>query len=192
MNKCILVFVLGCSCMFSNAQIRFGIKTGYNLTSLLYSGTVSLDGEKSKSGFNAGVYANLPFSNSISLVIEFIYSSQGAGFQYSTSTGTLYYDYLNIPVLIRYKIPRGVYFETGLQSSILLSANKKSNGSSSSIMYQTYSSDFAWPIGLGYQFPDQHFGIDIRYNLGLTNILKSYSDVSVKNSVFQFGIYYTF
>ena len=103
-----------CSCLISNAQVRFGIKAGYNLTSLIYSGTASLDGEKSKSGFNAGMYANIALSNSSSFIPECIYSSQGAGFQNSASTGTPYYDYLNIPVLIRYKISQGIYIETGL------------------------------------------------------------------------------
>jgi hypothetical protein len=192
MNKFLLGLVLGCCFLQSGAQVRFGIKAGYNLTTLIYSGTVTLDGEKLKSGFNAGVYANISFSKSFSLIPEITYSDQGAGFQNNLATGTLSYDYLNVPVLIRYKIPMGIYFETGLQASILLSANEKNNGTTTSIMYKTYSSDFAWPIGLGYQLPYKHFGIDLRYNLGFINILKSYSDVNVKNSVFQLGIFYTF
>ncbi len=175
-----------------NAQVRFGVKAGYNLSTLIYSGTTSLDGEKSKSGFNAGVYANIPLSASFSLIPECVYSAQGAGFQNSSYHGNLNYDYLNIPVLIRYTLPMGIFFETGLQTGILLSASEKMNGNTTDIMYKTYSEDFAWPIGLGYQIPDQHFGIDLRYNLGLINISKSNSDVNVKNSVFQFGIFYTF
>ena len=192
MKKITLLLVLSFSCFLIDAQVRFGIKGGYNLSTLIYSGTTSLDGEKSKSGFNAGLYANIPFSGSFSLVPECIYSAQGAGFQNNISNGTENYDYLNVPVLIRYKIPMGIFFETGLQIGILLSASEKMNGNTTDIRYQTYSHDYAWPIGLGYQIPDQHFGIDLRYNLGLINIVKSYSDVNVKNSVFQFGIFYTF
>jgi hypothetical protein len=119
-----------------------------------------------------------------------MYSSQGADFQSSYGNGNLNYDYINIPVLLRYTLDMGIYFETGLQAGILLSANEKNNGTITDIMYKTYSNDFAWPVGLGYQIPNRHFGIDFRYNLGLINVLKSGSDVNVKNSVFQFGVFY--
>jgi len=192
MKKIILVLSITCISFSTSAQVRFGVKAGYNLSTLIYSGTVTLDGEKSKSGFNAGLYASIPFSESFSLQPEFVYSQQGADFQNNTDKGTLNYDYLNIPVLIKYKLPVGLFLETGLQIGILLSANEKSNGNTSDIMYKTYSPDYAWPMGLGYEMPNKHFGIDVRYNLGLINILRSGSDVNVKNSVFQFGVFYTF
>ena len=192
MKKIILVPAVMCFAALVHAQVRFGVKAGYNLSTLVYSGTFSLEGEKPKSGFNAGIFAVIPFSESFSLVPELIYSSQGTNVQNSYGNGHLDYDYINIPVLLRYKIPMGIYFETGLQTSILLSANEKSNGNTMDIMYRTYSTDFAWPIGLGYQIPDLHIGIDLRYNLGLIDIQKSSSDENVKNSVFQFGIFYLF
>jgi hypothetical protein len=192
MKKIILVLSITCISFSTSAQVRFGVKAGYNLSTLIYSGTVTLDGEKSKSGFNAGLYASIPFSESFSLQPEFVYSQQGADFQNNTDKGTLNYDYLNIPVLIKYKLPVGLFLETGLQVGILLTANEKSNGNSTDIMYKTYSPDYAWPMGLGYEMPNKHFGIDLRYNLGLINILRSGSDVNVKNSVFQFGVFYTF
>lgn len=188
----VLVLLIGFFSVFARAQVRFGVKGGYNLSTLIYSGTISLHGEKSMSGFNAGVYASIPISENLSLVPEVIYSSQGARFQNNYASGDLNYDYINIPVLLRYKLSMGLFFETGLQMGILLSANEKSNGNTTDLMYQTYSQDFAWPMGLGYQFPNQHFGIDLRYNLGLINIMKSGSDANVKNSVFQFGLFYTF
>jgi hypothetical protein len=73
-----------------------------------------------------------------------------------------------------------------------LSANEKNNGTAKDIKYKTYSPDYAWAMGLGYQIPATHFAVVLRYNLGLINILRSESDVNVKNSVFQFGIFYAF
>ena len=192
MKKIILVLSVIYSSSIACAQVRFGVKAGYNLSTLIYSGTISLNGERPISGFNAGVYASIPLSESFSLVPECVYSAQGTSFQTNTSNGKLNYDYLNVPVLIRYKLPKGIFFETGLQVGILLSANEKTNAYTTDIMYKTYGRDFAWPMGLGYQMPKQHFGVDLRYNLGLVNILISGSDVNVKNSVFQFGLFYTF
>lgn len=192
MKKIILALLITNICSLTSAQVRFGVKAGYNLSTLIYSGTQSPDGEKPMSGFNAGIFTSLPFSKAFSLEAETIYSTQGAGFQNYSANRTLNYDYLNIPVLLRYKMHMGIFFETGLQVGILLSANENSNGNSMGIMYRTYSQDFAWPMGLGYQMPNKHFGVDLRYNLGLINISKSGSDVNVKNSVFQFGVFYTF
>ena len=138
------------------------------------------------------MYASIPFGETFSLQPEIFYSEQGTSFQNSIANGKLNYDYLNIPVLIKYKHPMGVFLETGLQIGILLSANEKNNGTTTDIKYKTYSPDYVWAMGLGYQIPDMHFGVDLRYNLGLINILRSGSDVSVKNSVFQFGAFYTF
>jgi hypothetical protein len=192
MKKIFLLLSLAFFPFFAGAQVRFGVKAGYNSSTLIYSGTLSLDGEKPKSGFNTGLYASIPFSKSFSLEPECIYSQQGTSFQNDTAHGTLNYDYINIPVLIRYRLAMGLFFETGLQVGILLSANEKSNGNSTDIMYKTYSPDYSWPMGLGYEMPNKHFGIDLRYNLGLINILRSGSDANVKNSVFQFGVFYTF
>jgi hypothetical protein len=114
MRKIILVLSIICISFFASAQVQFGVKAGYNLSTLAYSGTITLEGEKSKSGFNAGITASIPFSKSFSLVPEVIYSSQGANFQNVYATGNLTYDYINIPVLIRYKMSVGLFFETGL------------------------------------------------------------------------------
>jgi hypothetical protein len=192
MKKIILLLPLACLAGFVSAQIRFGLKAGYNLSTLIYSGTSSLAGEKALSGFNGGVYASIPFSKSFSLQPEILYSEQGAGFQNSGAQGKLQYDYLNIPVLVRYKLPQGLFLETGLQLGILLSAKEKNNGNDFDIRSATYSPDYAWAMGLGYQIPDKNFGVDLRYNLGLINIAKSASDVNVRNSVFQFDVFYTF
>jgi hypothetical protein len=51
------------------------------------------------------------------------------------------------------------------------------------------TTDVSWAFGIGYIAPSG-FGVDARYNLGLTSI--SDGDNSVKNSVFQLGILYQF
>jgi hypothetical protein len=69
----VLVLVSGFS-LISRAQVHLGVKGGYNLSNLTYSGTLSLEGQKPLSSFNAGLFATLPFSSSFSLQAEAQYS----------------------------------------------------------------------------------------------------------------------
>jgi hypothetical protein len=51
--------------------------------------------------------------------------------------------------------------------------------------------DFGLSAGMSYVFPPTGFGVDARYNLGLTNINNN-SAVNSTNRGFQFGIFYIF
>jgi hypothetical protein len=96
-------------------------------------------------------------------------------------------------VLIKYQHPTGLFAETGLQIGFLLNTTEKHDGNAIDIQNKTYSPDYAWAMGLGYQVPHSGFGIDLRYNLGLINVLNyKGGDANVKNSVFQFDFYYLF
>jgi hypothetical protein len=97
--------------------------------------------------------------------------------------------YLNIPVLVQYMFDNGFRLETGPQLGFLLNAKSDLGGTEIDVKDQLNSTDVSWAFGVGYITPSG-FGVDARYNLGLTNI--SESDNSVKNSVFQLGIFYQF
>lgn len=188
----LLVFASGCS-LISRSQVHLGIKAGYNLSNLTYSGTLSLEGQKPLSSFNAGLFANLPISPTFSLQAEAQYSGQGTKYQNSSGSGSIQYGYLNVPVLIKYQHPTGLFAETGLQIGFLLNTTEKHDGTAIDPQNKTYSPDYAWAMGLGYQVPTTGFGIDLRYNLGVINILNyNGGDANVKNSVFQFDLYYLF
>ena len=53
------------------------------------------------------------------------------------------------------------------------------------------SVDFALGGGIGYVNPPTGFGVDARYNLGLSNINKNGS-VKSTNRGFQLGVFYLF
>jgi hypothetical protein len=192
MKKMLLVFISTCSIMFASAQIQFGVKAGYNLTTLTQSGSYSEPGLKNKSGFNGGVLASVPLFNSFYLQPEIVYSSQGTSISNGGATGDLNFNYLNVPVLFKYQSALGIFAETGPQAGLLLSANAKAGGQSEDMKDATQSLDFSWAIGVGYKIPVINLGIDVRYNLGLTNTAKDSGDETIKNSVFQVGLFYMF
>lgn len=188
MKKLVLLVFTAGAFFTASAQIRFGVKAGANFATLTGSGA---DGAKTKTDFNGGVFAHIPLISSLSLQPELLYSGQGAK---ATSDGidfTVNQTYLNIPVLVKYHHGSGLYGETGPQMGFLLAANVKAGGTSQDVKSSYKSTDFSWAFGLGYMLSFIPAGIDVRYNLGLTNIAaQDNSSYSVKNSVFQVGVFY--
>jgi Outer membrane protein beta-barrel domain len=186
----ILIFSIATVCN-TNAQLQFGIKAGGNHTNFIYSGT-GLGDIGSRTDFNAGIFASIPLCKHFFLQPELIYSGQGIGYTDSIPE-SIYNNYLNVPVLIKYQHHSGVFAESGPQIGFLLSSQLKTASMSFDSKSSTESTDFSWVFGLGYKIPVVNFGIDFRYNLGLTNIAKdNYYSATAKNAVFQLDLFYQF
>ena len=192
MKKIILVLFTTISIFSVKAQIKFGIKAGLNIANLKTAGLAFGTSTSSKADFNGGVMAEMPFSPKLYLQPELLYSGQGLSFSDPVSTGKASYGYLNLPVLLKYQHTSGFFAETGPQFGLLLSAKIKGSGYSVDTKSHTQSTDFSWAFGLGYKLQNIPAGIDIRYNLGLTNMDKDDDNGIAKNSVFQIDIFYFF
>jgi hypothetical protein len=186
----ILIFSIAIVCT-TDAQIQFGIKAGYNHTNFIYSGSGTGD-LGSRNNFNAGIFTFIPLSKHFFLQPELIYSGQGIGYTDSIPE-SIYNNYLNVPALIKYQHHSGLFAESGPQIGFLLSSQLKTASMSFETKNSTESTDFSWIFGLGYKIPVVNLGIDLRYNLGLTNIAKNnYYLGTAKNAVFQFDLFYQF
>ncbi|MDP9959656.1 porin family protein [Chryseobacterium lathyri] len=186
----------------SSNPVTFGVKGGMNVSSL--SKDEGLDDQKSKIGFNAGVFANIPVAESFSVQPEVLYSQYGAkadytllGTKYSSSTKL---DYIAVPVMFQYNLIPNLYLEAGPEFGFLVSAknkikNENNGNSSTSDNYKDDLKTFNFGIGLGagYYFTP-NFGITARYVAGLTDVAKDRPNGSdaVKNNVFQVGLAYKF
>ncbi|MGU3375162.1 porin family protein [Chryseobacterium sp. M5A1_1a] len=186
----------------SSNPVTFGVKGGMNVSSL--SKDSGLDDQKSKIGFNAGVFANIPVAASFSIQPEVLYSQYGnksdftaLGTKYSASTKL---DYIAVPVMFQYNALPNLYLEAGPEFGFMVSAKNKlkneSNGdSSTSDNYKDNFNTFNFGIGLGagYYFTP-NLGITARYVAGLTDIAKNRPNGSdaVRNNVFQVGLAYKF
>jgi hypothetical protein len=193
MKKIMLVISIAFCATAAYTQVKFGIKAGYNLTNFIYTGNLSTGSYKAKSDFNAGVLLSIPLFNTFYLQPEIIYSGQGAGYTFNPNPQIevflkYNYNYLNAPLLFKYQYVAGFFAETGPQLGFLLSADAKGVN----VDEKAYSEplDFSWVFGLGYKIPNINLGIDARYNLGLTEVNTNSSVGSIRNSVFQFGVFY--
>ena len=191
MKKLFFVLLAAGSATVSQAQVQLGLKAGYNLTTLTQSGRYT-ESMKSKSEFSAGVLASFPLFRSFYLQPEVLYSGQGANVTWPGTNAKFNYSYLNVPILFKYQHDSGLFTETGPQVGFLLGANIKANGQSTDVKYSTQPVDFSWTFGIGYKIPVVNAGLDARYNLGLTNVNKVTDAGNIKNSVFQFGLFYIF
>lgn len=188
MKKLALVILAGISFATTNAQIQIGAKAGFNLATLNGSdagnaGTIV--------NVHFGGFAKIPLVDKLSLQPELVYSAQGGS--YNNPDFTEHDNYLNIPVLLKYPIIEGLAVETGPQFGILLAAHDKANGNSITIKDSRNDRDFAWVVGASYKIPTTKFGIDARYNIGISNIEDNDhtgSNGSIRNGVFQLGVTY--
>ncbi|MDP4265700.1 MAG: porin family protein [Bacteroidota bacterium] len=185
-----LLFLFLCLLLVTTkAQVKFGIKAGYNISNIIYSGPNVISRVGPKSNFNAGILSRVPLFNTFMLQAEGVYSGQGADI--NDSSGHLNYNYINIPILFKYQNTSGIFAETGPQFGIKISAKYKSDQYTEDLNDQVKSTDFAWVFGLGYQISSINIGMDLRYNLGISNF-SPYSIYTAKNSVFQFGAFFIF
>jgi len=214
------LFMIPSLVMSARAQVQFGVKGGLSASELLTSGNPSILVEGTTqhlryfpiTSINGGAFALIPFSKKWSLQPEVMFSMQGATGKPEmdylvTATEDYRFSYLNVPILVKLKLPVGFFAETGPQLGLLLHAKIEETtvGATSTFNYnnvksQFKSTDLSWVLGAGYCSPI-NLGFDIRYNLGLSNInqasaggMSSYPipDGTIKNSVFQAGIFYIF
>lgn len=186
MKKLIMSLLAGLLVFATQAQhstVEFGLKGGLNFANLNFE---SNDNSKTRTSFHAGLLAHFHINDHWAVQPELVFSGQGSKYN-SDRTDKL--SYLNIPINVQYMFDNGFRLQTGPQIGFLLNAKSDLGDLETDIKDGLKSTDISWTFGVGYITPGG-FGVDARYNLGLTNI--SETDNSVKNSVFQIGIFYQF
>jgi Outer membrane protein beta-barrel domain len=195
MKKVFFVTSLSLVTLFLNAQshhdgsphVELGLKAGLNIANLHVDNSSNLD---SKASFYAGGLAHIHLTKYIAVQPELMFSGQGAKGTIASIDYTYNLNYINLPVLVQFMVGDGFRLETGPQPGLLVSAHQKSGGNSTDTKDNFKGYDFSWVFGLGY-LTHSGFGVDARYNLGLSNI----NDVGtgkINNRVFAIGVFYQF
>ena len=182
MKKLVLVAIMAILGLSNaNAQeVKFGIKGGVNFSEINWNNSGN---RYRNSDFNLGFMSEITISEKFSFQPELLYSGQGGS--------SINLNYLNIPLMGKYYLTKGLSLEAGPQVGYLLSA--KTNGTNIKSSFNKF--DFGASFGLGYKLKNGlNFGV--RYNLGLskinnTNTVSQYSGKS-KNKLFQLSIGYFF
>lgn len=174
---------------FVHAQgIGVGIKAGANFANQSISGSAAIlqnvDTE-AITGFHGGVYVVINFSDKWGIQPEAYYSKVGSKIPDANSLNE--FNYLSVPVLLRYKPISFLSIEAGPQFSSLLSV-KDIDGDS--VEDQFKNSDFGLALGATLHLP-LGFNAGLRYVWGFTNVSDMQIDAEVKNTVFQISAGWT-
>jgi len=165
-------------------HVSLGIKGGVNVYNVHNDDNTKYD---PRTGYHFGLLGHIHFDNQFAIQPEIVYSAQGAKI-----VDTKYnLDYINVPVLFQYMFDNGFRIQAGPQVGFLVSAKSKLNNNTTDNKDNLKPIDFGLSIGASYVVPSTGFGIDARYNLGLTNINKD-SAVKSTNRGLQLGVFYIF
>ncbi len=150
---------------FANAQeTKFGLKAGLNISNF----TGDVEGNSFKPGIQAGAFVEIKTSDKMAIQPELMYSSLGGvKFDYVT----LNFDYLVLPVMVKYFATEKFTLEAGPQIGFLLSAKAKTDEGSEDVKSGFNSTDFGVNLGAGYDVSEK-VNLSLRYTAGLSNILK--------------------
>ena len=174
MKKTIITIMLAIVSMATFAQKEPGTLTiyprvGVNFSkfanSEIYSGDSNSPIESDfKSGLVMGVEGEYQLNNHIALSGGFLYSQQGE--QYDLPSGyeefeKVKYDNINIPLLAVFTTRIGLSVKCGLQPEIVINDPD----------FKARKVNLSLPLGLAYEY--KNICLDLRYNLGLTNVMDS-------------------
>ena len=181
MKKIIIVLVAVAGSIAAKAQhTAFGFKGGLNISDFSNYNGVNFS---SRTSFYVGGLAHIHVARHFAVQPELLFSDQGARY-----SGTTYKNrYINIPVLAQFMVGNGFRLETGPQLGFLVSAKNETGNVTVDVKDSYNTTDFAWAFGAGY-LSSSHFGVDARYNLGLSDFTES--SATIRNNVFQLGVFY--
>lgn len=182
-----------CFSLTANAQVpHFGGKVGLNFANL--NGNNVLSGAGTRTGLVIGGFMTYDFVPLFAVQPELLYSMKGAS---GTTQGVNYtysFNYLEVPVLLKFKIPlapgtpvsanlyAGPDFAFNVASSFEASAGGNSNTTDLSDETKGFDFNLAFGGGVGFAAGPTTLGIELRYSLGTGTIDKGGGDI--RNGVF--------
>jgi hypothetical protein len=162
---------------------NIGVKGGLNSFNIQTDNNSGFD---SKVGLHLGLLGHIHLNRQYAFQPELVYSIQGA----KSGNADIKLDYINVPLLLQYMFDNGFRIQGGPQLGFLVDA-KAENGSSVDIKDDFKSIDLGLSIGASYVHPTTGFGVDARYNMGLSDISEN-SNVKSTNRGLQVGVFYLF
>lgn len=220
----LLLLLLICSKTGISQELSFGIKAGANFSNIYSSNTPTEDYFKMKTGFHAGALMEARLNQLVALELQLIYSQQGnkteityieieppgelgmyGGETYAQNSpdysssfeATSKYDYLNLPLIAKLYVYKGLNVFAGPQLSLLISAKDQYDDGEDDVKEELDPLDFGIMGGVGYHWQSGFF-LSSNYYLGLNNISNvNYEDylgydINIHHGVIQVSAGYTF
>ena len=193
MKKTLLTLSIIAFCAYgASAQgISGGLKLGANFASQKFSSEGFDFSPSSRTSLHGGFYLTVMVSETFGVQPELLYNSVGSKIEFGGEDVVSQFDYLTIPVMLRYSPVKVFNIHAGPQFGFLMSAKAKADGDSQDIKEGYKGLDLGLGLGAGVDLP-MGLGISARYVLGLSNIadLEDGEEGSLKNNVVQLSVSY--
>ena len=160
--------------------------------------TISADDSKFKFGMAAGIEGQYQLNNWFGLSAAVMYSQQGA--KVKDTDVKLNLEYINIPIMAKFYVTKGLSLNVGMQPGFMTKAKAKGEGRNIDIKSYCNKFDFSIPMSIAYEF-ENGLTFEARYTTGLTNVGKDLFDTTDsswdkayknKNEVFMLTVGYKF
>lgn len=173
------------------AQFSAGLKAGMNLS------TMAVDGSSDYGytpGFQAGGFLDYSLIK-VGFQLDVVFSQQGASITANDEDLKVTSKYVNIPLIVKYKILPSVNLQLGPQIGFLTCLESNYHPViNTPFQEQNYTTaykktDFGVNVGAGWESSNGVM-IDVRYYLGLADIADYPGVESTKNSMLQLTVAY--
>ena len=193
MKKTILILLLFFPALFSSetmfGQLSLGVKVGYNASKL--STNIDTVTTNFKSGFQFGAFVR--FGKKLYLQPELYYTTQGGVFESSTNTQnwkqTIKIGSLDVPVLVGYKLIDAKLVNlrilAGPTASFVVNKSIADGGSSLGPVTNSDLKSVNWSIQAGAGVDVWLLTLDVRYQIGLNQLVKDVTDSKSQNWKFD-------
>jgi Outer membrane protein beta-barrel domain len=187
-----------------DSQLKFGFKGGVNFSNLY---TDNVDDNNVLIGFNAGIFAKVPITETFAIQSELLYITKGAQLKYNNAfvngTSTFRLNYIELPVLLVINLTNNFNIHAGPYVAYLVDgkAINDSQGTLFDIENNLKNEDynkFDTGLSVGVGFDKNQFGFGVRYNYGLQKVGKernflgtNYTFPDGKNSVINLYLSYS-
>ena len=197
MKKIMMIAAMMVATVAAKAQFEPGTftlqpKVGVTLA------TISSDDSKFKFGMAAGIEGQYQLNNWFGLSAAVMYSQQGA--KAKNYDLKLNMEYINIPVMAKFYVTKGLSLNVGVQPGFMTKAKAKGEGRTVDVKSNCNKVDFSIPMSIAYEF-ENGLTFEARYTTGLTNVGKDAFDSTSsswdkayqnKNEVFMLTVGYKF
>lgn len=189
MKKTIITIMLAIMSMATFAQkepgtLTFYPRVGINLSKFADSKIYYLDGgyveSKFKVGLAIGAECEYQLSNQFALSGGVLYSQQGEQYDLPSESKEFEktrYDNINIPLLAVFNTRIGLSVKCGIQPEFVIGNPD----------FKARKTNLSLPLGLSYEYKNLCF--DLRYNLGLTNVM-DLDGITTKNRTIMLTLGY--
>lgn len=186
MKKLMMIAALMLATLSANAQSVFDEGT-FTLQPKVGIGLseITADDVKFKFGLGAGVEAQYQIKSWLGVSAGAMYQQMGTKFKdvggLDLSDLKINLEYINVPVVAKFYVAKGLSLNVGLQAGFLTKAKIKDSSDEADIKEAVEKFELSAPVGIAYELP-MGLTFEAVCNYGITDVFKDYDHGSGSNS----------